>query len=65
MFFAYCADTTGRNKTLGRFKNSEQSFNAYCKYKESIAKDWLDKLLYIADSEVLSALSNFKVVDYL
>lgn len=61
---AYCADLTGKNKTLGRFKSSEDAGVAYKVFKNSLAVKLAKRYEGLVDERVTKALYNFDVANY-
>jgi hypothetical protein len=61
---AYCANLDGKNKTLGRFKMSEEASIAYKKFKNSLARKLAKQYEGLIDNRVTEALYNFDVTNY-
>lgn len=62
---SYCADLSGRNKTLGRFSNPEDAFESYVVYKNSLAKELADKWKDKMRDSVYQVLYNLDIRDYI
>lgn len=61
---AYCANLDGKNKTLGRFKSSEQAGLAYKTFKNSLAVKLAKQYEGVVEERVTNALYNFDVANY-
>lgn len=61
---SYCAQLNGKNKTLGRFNNKAAAYEAYCKFKESMAHRLAEEYFGKIDDRAVYALINFKVDAY-
>lgn len=61
---AYCADLTGKNKTLGRFADPEIAGEAYRVFKNKLAKTLARKYEDVLDNKVKDVLLSFDVANY-
>lgn len=61
---AYCADLTGKNKTLGRFADAEIAGETYRVFKNKLAKTLAHKYKDVLDAKVKDALLKFDVANY-
>lgn len=64
-FKAYCSQLNGKNKTLGRFTNPEDAFNAYKKFKKEKATELAKMYTGRVDERVLFILKDFDVEEYM
>ena len=64
-FKTYCSQLNGKNKTVGRYLNVDDAAEAYVRYKNSLAKELLNRWKGQVDERVILTLDKYDVRDYI